>query len=133
MTTWREPQRRRTEKKWFLGCKGWSRIACLRLSDLEGLCPKRLLGTRGLRGVLIRTKTTGPGKLVKEMQIFVSRRISLSGHDWLQAGYELWDSYGHKDRDNFMMSTDQNMNKRKYASVERVAIYVRQVLMGRPT
>ena len=106
--------------------------ACLRLSDLEGLCPKRMmLGSRGLRGVLIRTKTTGPGKLVKETQIFVSRRISLSGHDWLQAGYELWDSYGHKDRDYFVMSTDQNMNKpvRKYASVERVAIYVRQVLM----
>eukprot|EP00435_Cladocopium_sp_Y103_P023872 s1588_g5.t2 len=37
--------------------------ACLRLSDLEGLVPSRLeLGSRGLRGVRIRTKTTGPGK-----------------------------------------------------------------------
>ena len=35
--------------------------ACLRLSDLEGLDPNRLtLGTRGLRGVLVRTKATAP-------------------------------------------------------------------------
>ena len=107
--------------------------ACLRLSDLEGLCPRRLcLGSRGLRGVLTRTKTTGPGKLVKETPFFVSRRISLSGHDWLRAGYELWDGYEHKDRDYFVFSTDQNMSGpiRKYASVERVAIYVRQVLLS---
>ena len=50
---------------------------CLRLSDLEGLDPSRMaLGSRGLRGVLVRTKTTGPGKQVKETPVFVSRRIS---------------------------------------------------------
>eukprot|EP00438_Fugacium_kawagutii_P012105 Skav220354 [mRNA] locus=scaffold609:12297:13624:+ [translate_table: standard] len=37
--------------------------ACMRLSDLEGLAPGRItLSNRGLRGVLTRTKTTGPGK-----------------------------------------------------------------------
>ena len=45
--------------------------ACLRLSDLEGLDPGRLqLGSRGLKGILVRTKTSGPGKQVKETPIF---------------------------------------------------------------
>ena len=110
--------------------------ACLRVSDLEGLDPGRLsLGSRGLRGVLVRTKTTGPGKPVKETPIFVSRRISLTGCDWLRCGYDLWDGFGFKSRDYFVMTSDRNLEAplAKYASVERVGIYIRQVFLALQT
>ena len=110
--------------------------ACLRLSDLEGLDPGRLtLGSRGLRGVLVRTKTTGPGKPVKETPIFVSRRISLTGCDWLRCGFDLWDGFGFKSRDYFVMASDSYLEapKAKYATVERVGIYIRQVFLALQT
>ena len=106
---------------------------CLRLADLEGLDPNRLLlGSRGLRLVLVRTKTTGPGKQVKETPIFISRRVSLSGHDWLKTGFELWEGYGNKSRDYFVMAADAEMNKplAKHVSVERVALYIRRVFLN---
>ena len=106
---------------------------CLRLSDLEGLDPGRMaLGSRGLRGVLLKTKTTGPGKQVKETPVFVSRKISISGHDWLRCGFNLWQDFGHTSRDYFVMTTDDKMETAipKYAPVEKVALYVRQVFLG---
>ena len=85
---------------------------CLRLSDLEGLDPSRIaLGSRGLRGVLVRTKTTGPGKQVKETPVFVSRRISVSGHDWMRCGFNIWQEFGNTSRDYFVMTTDAKMEK----------------------
>ena len=104
--------------------------ACMRFGGLD---PNRLqLGSRGLRGVLTRTKTTGPGKQVKETPIFVSRRISLTGSDWLRAGYDLWDSFGHKFRDYFVLVSDSKMEapRPKYANVEKIALYVRQIFLG---
>ena len=59
--------------------------ACSRLSNLEGLDPRRMfLASRGLRGKVVRTKTTGPGKQAKETPIFMSRRPSSRGHDWMR-------------------------------------------------
>ena len=110
--------------------------ACLRLSDLEGLDPTRLqLSSRGLRGVLTRTKTTGPGKQVKETPIFVARRISLTGVDWLQYGFELWSDLNLKGRDYFAPSADHKLENfvGKFASTEKVAAYVRHVLMNLAT
>eukprot|EP00435_Cladocopium_sp_Y103_P052661 s658_g16.t1 len=107
--------------------------ACLRLSDLEGLVPSRLqLGSRGLRGILVRTKTTGPGKQVREVPIFVSRRISLSGLDWLRCGYDIWKGLGFENRDYFVPSTNSAMDRviGKFAPVERVAVYIRRVFKG---
>ena len=106
---------------------------CLRLSDLEGLDPSRIaLGSRGLRGVLVRTKTTGPGKQVKETPVFVSRRISVSGHDWMRCGFNIWQEFGNTSRDYFVMTTDAKMENAiaKYAPIEKVALFVRQVFLG---
>ena len=62
----------------------------MRLSDLEGLDPQRiLLSSRGLRAILVQTKTTGPGKKVKETPIFLARRISFTGGDWLKIGLDI--------------------------------------------
>ena len=86
-------------------------LACFRLSDLKGLDTGRmLLGSRGSRSILNRTKTTGPGKQVRETLISMPRRISLTGHDWLRCGFDLWESYGFKTRDYFVMTADANLN-----------------------
>ena len=36
------------------------------------------------------TKTTGPGKRVQEAPFFVQREVPLTGHDWVQQGFEAW-------------------------------------------
>eukprot|EP00435_Cladocopium_sp_Y103_P056456 s739_g19.t1 len=102
---------------------------CLRISDLEGLVLDRLeLGSWGLRGILVRTKTTGPGKNVKEVPIFISRKISFTGVDWMRCGYDLWKSFGHLGRDYFAMATTSAMEfpLNKFAPVEKAALYIRQ-------
>ncbi len=83
------------ENPTYMGGMAWVVLlcvwACMRIDDLAGLDPKRLsLSSRGLKGYLVRTKTTGPGKNVKE----VARRISLSGVDWLRVGLDLWLDFG---------------------------------------
>ena len=104
---------------------------CMRLSDLEGLDPQRVnLSSRGLRAILVRTKTTGPGKKVKETPIFLARRLSFTGGDWMKIGLDIWDSFERKSRDYFVFAADKSMSNPifKFASVETVAQYVRHVL-----
>ena len=48
------------------------------------------LSELGFRGVLLRTKTSGAGRRVKELPIFVSRLASLTGQDWLKEGMALY-------------------------------------------
>ena len=103
---------------------------CMRIDDLAGLDPKRLsLSSRGLKGFLVRTKTTGPGKNVKEVPFYIARKISLSGHDWLKSGLDIWLGYGCPDRDYFVFIAGANFWEpiQRYASTERVASYVRLV------
>lgn len=105
--------------------------ACMRISDLEGLSPSRItLSSRGLRGMLSKTKTTGPGKQVREVPIFIARNVAISGNDWLPVGWRLWNSFGLLDRDYFVFAASQGLEKPilKYASVEKIASYVRVVL-----
>ena len=104
--------------------------ACMRIDDVAGLDPKRLsLRSRGLKGVLVRTKTTGPGKNVKEVPFYVARKISLSGMDWLKVGLDLWLDFGNLNRDYFVFvaSSDWWHPIQRFASTERVAGYVRHV------
>lgn len=106
--------------------------ACMRLSDFDGVDIGRmkLLGT-GLSGTLVRTKTTGPGKRVLEVQFFVKRDISLSGCDWLATGWELWADYNQKmPRDFFLMKSNQDWSEpvRRYLKPEGMAIYFRALI-----
>ena len=88
------------------------------------------LSSRGLRGTLIQTKTTGPGKKVNETPIYLARRISFAGTDWLKIGLNLWDSFEMKSRDYFVFAAKKTMEEpvMKYAAVEVVAQYVRYVM-----
>ena len=64
-----------------------------RTDDLAGLLPASLtLDAWGLSGTLQRTKTSGPGKKVKWLPIFVDAAASFSGVDWLTTGFRIWKS-----------------------------------------
>ena len=65
--------------------------AACRSGDLSGLNPASLvLSSDGLQGMLERTKTSGPGKHVRYLPIFVSRRAFLVSPDWLPVGFAIW-------------------------------------------
>ncbi len=65
----------------------------MRTDDTLWIDRSRLtLSELGLRGVLLRTKTSGAGRKVKELPIFVSRLVSLSGQDWMREGMELYEN-----------------------------------------
>ena len=104
--------------------------ACMRISDLEGLDPRRLtLNSRGLRGILTKTKTTGPGKNVKEVPVFISRRVSVTGLDWLKDGYEIWQGFGLEQRDYFVFCSQKDFSapSMRFANSEKIAVMVRKV------
>jgi hypothetical protein len=62
----------------------------LRFDDLQGLSRSRLLNTRHcLKGVLTRTKTTGPGKRILEVPCYLHAQASFTGANWLQDGFAI--------------------------------------------
>ena len=73
---------------WVILLQHWM---ALRADDVQWLDPGRMtLTASGLAGVLRRTKTTGPGRRAREVPVYVCREVSLSGNDWLQAGFNLF-------------------------------------------
>ena len=65
--------------------------AALRTDDVFGICPRRLnLMSKVLRGILVETKTTGPGKRIKEVAFFVARDCRfVDQSDWMDIGMKL--------------------------------------------
>ena len=69
----------------------------LRTDDLLWLDRSRCrLSELGWKGVLLRSKTSGAGRRVKELPVFVQRMVSLTGTDWLQLGQSLHELVGEK-------------------------------------
>ena len=65
--------------------------AALRTDDVLWIDRSRfVLSEIGLRGILIRSKTSGAGRRARELPFFVVRTASLSGHDWLGIGVDLY-------------------------------------------
>eukprot|EP00439_Symbiodinium_sp_Y106_P079138 s1678_g17.t2 len=65
--------------------------AALRVDDVQWIRRASLaLSELGLRAILGRTKTSGPGRKMGELPIFVHRRASFSGVDWLSEGLGLF-------------------------------------------
>ena len=72
---------------WFKLLRFWT---SMRWDDTQGLRPHRLeRRARGLFGVLERTKTSGPGKHLSVLPVFVSQDAWLK-RPWLDAGLALW-------------------------------------------
>ena len=75
---------------------------CLRFDNHRGLEPKRMrLRPLGLKAVLTRTKTSGVGKKVHELPLYVSALAYFVQPGWLRTGFELWESTD-KERDYFL-------------------------------
>ena len=75
---------------WVRLIKVWT---SMRTNDLQGLPPAMLgRGPYGPKVVLMRTKTTGPGKQVKTVPIFVDRCCWIADPRWIDEGADLWDS-----------------------------------------
>ena len=75
-----------------------------RTNDLFGLNPDSLrLSEFGLQGTLDRTKCSGPGKRIRFLPIFISRRVFIMNPDWLVDGWAIWqqESMGFQ-RDYFL-------------------------------
>ena len=65
--------------------------AAARHSDLESLSPSSLsISQGGLEGRLDRTKTSGPGKRVRFLPIFVAKDAFFLRPDWQTMGMSLW-------------------------------------------
>lgn len=64
--------------------------ACVRFDDLQALQPRTMrLSTTSLTGTLGSTKVSGPGKKHWELPIVILRSATLSGQDWVEAGFLL--------------------------------------------
>ena len=51
-------------------------------------------GAKGVAAVLTRTKTSGAGKRVRELPLFVPKAAFIASPVWLETGYRLWASHG---------------------------------------
>ena len=63
----------------------------MRYDDTRGIAPGNMrLDGRGFVADLTRTKTTGAGKKVELMEVYVSRQAYIVDKDWLVVGFDLW-------------------------------------------
>ena len=85
-----------TDEQFYKRLIAWTMLmsvwACMRVDDVQCIRPESMrLSTRGFSVKLLRTKTTGPGKLHGQVHAFIQRDCTLTGNDWLAAGFSLWD------------------------------------------
>jgi len=102
----------------------------LRADDVQGLLPQTMtLDERGLSIELARSKTTGPDKRTHTVKVFVERHVSLTGHDWLKCGFDLWRNYDFQ-RDYLVMKASEDFTEpvERQVTSATVALYVRKVL-----
>ena len=111
----------------------WGTMRC---DDLQNVDPSSLeLSQLGLKFILRRTKTSGPGKPVGELHGFVARDISLSGVDWLKLGLDLLDEEELRfQRDFFAIyyGKDWTDPGRDYLEPEGLATMLRTFLLTLP-
>ncbi|CAE7417306.1 unnamed protein product [Symbiodinium sp. CCMP2592] len=118
----------------YARCLMWACLvcvwACMRVSDLQGIDVSRLrLFRDGLKGFLVKTKTTGPDKKVAEVPFFVGRDVGLSGRDWLLAGFDLWKGLGQLDRTFLVFQSSEDFEEPifKFAKPEVISNYMRLI------
>ena len=93
----------------------WSRLlklyASLRADDLQRLRPEHVqMREAGLVATLMRTKTSGVGRRVRELPVFIPRGAFTVAEHWLQVGYDLWYEHGPRNRDFFLFCPKPDMS-----------------------
>ena len=108
-------------------------ISCsLRADDAQAIAPASMeLTDSGFRARLGRTKTTGPGKKTKEVDIFVGRSTGISGWDWMSAGFKIWCKYT-QPLDFLLLEANDDWTGPTTKGVDStgVLLYFRRVLQG---
>ena len=104
----------------------------MRSDDVLAISADRLrLSPLGISGVLTRTKTTGPGKKMREVPFYVAREATLTGEDWQKEGMAIWCNYPFDyHRDYFVMEPNKDWSgiRRKMLSVAGVNTMLRKVI-----
>jgi hypothetical protein len=85
----------------------WSRLikvyGGLRWDDRQRLRPANLeLQASGLVGWLTRAKTSGVGRRVRELPLFVLKEAFISSPDWAPVGFYIWKEISPINRDYFI-------------------------------
>ena len=111
---------------WFRLIKLWSGM---RFSDTAGLDHSSLeWGPFGITAVLNKTKTSGPGKKVPLLRIWVNSECYVRDQTWISTGFELWmkmsQESGLMERDFMLPCPSRNLNSfskkvAKYADAAR--------------
>eukprot|EP00435_Cladocopium_sp_Y103_P053229 s367_g17.t1 len=114
---------------WVTLCMVWGAMRC---DDMQAVIPYRsVMSNYGLRLVLGRSKTTGPDKVQKEVSVHIFRTVSLSGEDWLRAGFDIWESDQFKFRRDFMVmepAPDWQKVRRKFLPPSGLASEISKLL-----
>ena len=97
---------------WYRLFKLWG---VLRFSNTTGLLYHTMkMESFGISVDLARTKTSGPGKKVKILKVFVSIRVFLKHAQWLAAGWSLWkemaDEVGNRRRDFLLLVPTKSLD-----------------------
>ena len=112
----------------------WSSLRC---DDVQNIDPSSLrLSQVGLRFVLRKTKTSGPGRKVGELHAFVSRIVSLSGFDWIGEGVKLLGAETLTWSRDFLcpaFNREWDTPSREYMNAEGLALQLRRLLQHLPT
>ena len=103
----------------YVRCYAWYRLIKLwsgmRFSDTQGMDHKSLeWQAHGITAVLTRTKTTGPGKKVSLLRIWVSRDCWVHDETWISTGFELWmklsQEGGVRERDFMLPAPNRDLS-----------------------
>ena len=88
--------------RWVEARSGLPSADCVGQSPLLKLCAERAIVVVRLTGVLTQTKTSGAGRKVRALPLFVPRCAFLVQERWLEVGYGLWRPVGDPGRDFFL-------------------------------
>ena len=108
----------------FLRAFAWVKLikvwASLRSDDLKGLLPAHIKRIKpGMTALLDRSKTSGPGKRVRWLSVFVSEECYIQEKTWLDVGWEIWCSEGFNyDRDYFVPMPTEDLSGTKKVPAE---------------
>ena len=109
----------------------------MRTDDLLWLDRSRtMLSDVGWKSVLVRTKTSGAGRRIKELPVFVARGISITGKDWLGEGHLLWQEESKRFPGNLFLCRPREDGchfTRRYLDAAGLATWLKWVLLQLPS
>ena len=117
---------------WYRLLRHW---ASMRFSDGCGLSPANLkMRSRGLFGLLSRTKTSGSDKLMSVLPIFVSDEAYVS-REWLRTGFHIWENELVSARDFFLVLPNEDVSghcgrRARYSDVQYLSKQLLASLRG---